>query len=127
MGHVPTAMEPPWYMARTVPRQSGTLWAFLGIVAACWMLAVLFAYFNMDAAGSNAASMFVYGSAGVAVIVWFVVIVLLGGLPGRIAKQRGHPQQDAIRICGWVGWFTLGIFWLIALIWAHTNDIRASR
>ena len=48
------------------------------------------------------------------------VIVVLGGLPGKIALQRGHHQAEAINICGWAGLIT-GVFWLIALVWAHTQ------
>jgi Protein of unknown function (DUF3302) len=44
---------------------------------------------------------------------------ILGGLPGKIALKRGHPQADAIRACGWLGLATLGILWPIALIWAY--------
>jgi len=29
-----------------------------------------------------------------------VVIYKLGSLPGSIARSRGHPQADAINICG---------------------------
>ena len=51
----------------------------------------------------------------------FVVYLLfvLGGLPGRIAKQRNHPQADAIRIMGWLGLLTAGIVWGVALVWAY--------
>lgn len=55
----------------------------------------------------------------IAVTIW--LIVLLGSMPGKIAKQRGHPQADAIRILGWVGVFTLGIAWFVALVWAYTR------
>jgi hypothetical protein len=61
-----------------------------------------------------------------ALIVLLVIAVSLVGialalaaLPGRIATQRGHPQADAIRICGWLGLLTLGVLWPIALIWAY--------
>ena len=30
------------------------------------------------------------------------VIYKLGSLPGSIARSRGHPQADAINICGWM-------------------------
>lgn len=52
-------------------------------------------------------------------LIW--LLIFLGGLPGRIAKERGHPQQDAINICGWIGICTGGLFWIIALIWAYTK------
>ncbi len=52
-----------------------------------------------------------------AVGVW----VLLGMVPGRIARARQHPQADAISICGWWGVITLGLLLPIAWIWAYTN------
>jgi hypothetical protein len=39
-------------------------------------------------------------------------------MPGNIAKQRGHPQADAVNVLGWIGVITLGLAWPIALIWA---------
>lgn len=47
--------------------------------------------------------------------------VFLGALPGRIAADRGHPQADAIRVTGWLGLLTMGLFFPIALIWAYTR------
>lgn len=45
----------------------------------------------------------------------------LGMLPGRIAARRGHPQADAIRVCGWWGALTLGILMPLAFVWAYTR------
>lgn len=55
----------------------------------------------------------------VAVVIWLVV--LLGPLPGKIARERGHPQADAIVVLGWIGLITLGVAWLVALVWAYTR------
>ena len=55
----------------------------------------------------------------IALVIWLVV--LLGPMPGRIAKRRGHPQADAIAVLGWVGVVTLGLAWPIALVWAYTR------
>lgn len=52
-----------------------------------------------------------------AVAVW----VILGMLPGRIARQRRHPQADAISVCGWWGVITFGLLLPIAYIWAYTD------
>ena len=46
------------------------------------------------------------------------IICFLGALPGRVARQRNHPQADAIRITGWLGLLTGGIVWCGALVWA---------
>ena len=48
--------------------------------------------------------------------------VALGLWPGRIAKQRNHPQADAINVCSWLGILSLGLLWPIAMIWAHTRS-----
>jgi len=50
-----------------------------------------------------------------AVAVW----VALAVMPGRIAKERGHRQADAVRICGYWGAITLGLLMPIAFIWAY--------
>lgn len=49
------------------------------------------------------------------------ILVILGMMPGRIARQRNHPQADAINICGWWGVLTMGILLPLAYIWAYTN------
>ena len=64
------------------------------------------------------------------VILWsfFIVLVglavaallILGLAPGWIAKSRGHPSWEAIRLCGFIG-LLLWPCWLIALIWAYTG------
>ena len=50
-------------------------------------------------------------------------LVALAILPGRIARQRKHPQADAIRVCGWWGVLTLGILLPLAYIWAYTHSV----
>ena len=52
-----------------------------------------------------------------AVGIW----VILGMMPGRIARNRNHPQADAINVCGWWGVITMGILLPLAFIWAYTN------
>ena len=49
------------------------------------------------------------------------VVVILGLMPGRIARQRNHPQADAINVCAWVGVITLGLLLPVAYVWAFTN------
>lgn len=46
---------------------------------------------------------------------------MLGAFPGRIARQRNHPQAEAIAVCGWWGAITMGILSPIAFIWAYSN------
>ena len=45
--------------------------------------------------------------------------LVLAGLPGRIARDRKHPQAEAITVCGWLGLLT-GVVWIVALVWAYT-------
>jgi hypothetical protein len=54
------------------------------------------------------------------------IAVKLGGLPGKIAKSRNHPQADAINVCAWLGLITLGVAWPIALVWAYTRPAQAA-
>ena len=55
-----------------------------------------------------------------AVVIWLVV--LLGSMPGKIAKDRGHPQADAVNVLGWIGVITLGLAWPFALVWAYIRS-----
>jgi ABC-type Fe3+ transport system permease subunit len=55
--------------------------------------------------------------AAAAVAGW----VVLGMMPGRIARERKHPQSDAIAVCGWWGVITMGLLLPLAFIWAYTN------
>jgi hypothetical protein len=47
--------------------------------------------------------------------------IILGMLPGKIARQRNHPQAEAINVCGWWGVITMGVLLPLAFIWAYTN------
>ena len=49
----------------------------------------------------------------VLIAVATVIIVFLGQLPGRIARQRAHPQAAAINVADWLGLATLGLLWPI--------------
>ena len=52
-----------------------------------------------------------------AVAAW----VMLARAPGQIARQRNHPQADAIAACGWWGAITLDLLLPVAFIWAYTD------
>ena len=54
----------------------------------------------------------------VAIVVAWVVLAML---PGKMAKQRNHPQADAINVGGWLGALLGGVFWPLAFIWAFTK------
>ena len=63
--------------------------------------------------------------------VILVVMVLLGiwiyvelaKLPGKKARERGHPQADAINVLSWIGLLLGVVPWVIALVWAHMRPI----
>ncbi len=55
--------------------------------------------------------------AAIVVGIW----VMLGMMPGKIARERNHPQAEAINVCGWWGVITLGILLPLAFIWAYTK------
>jgi hypothetical protein len=69
---------------------------------------------------------------GLDYFAWAVLIILLvtivafwiilAMLPGKIARQREHPQADAINVSGWLGALAMGIFWPLALIWAFSKS-----
>lgn len=45
------------------------------------------------------------------------VVILILGLPGKIAIARKHPEAEAVNLMGWVG-FLGAVPWIQALIWA---------
>ena len=57
----------------------------------------------------------------VSVICIAGVMVSLAQMPGKTARDRGHPQAEAINLAGWLGLLmTLGVVWVVAMIWART-------
>ena len=60
-------------------------------------------------------------------IIFSVIVIVVGvikvhELPGEIAKRKGHPQAEAIRICSLLGLIVFP-FWMIALIWAYIKPV----
>jgi len=54
-------------------------------------------------------------------LLLILIYVGLGSFPGKKARERGHPQADAINVLGWIG-LLLGVApWLVALVWAYTR------
>lgn len=60
----------------------------------------------------------------VLLVAVLAALVALAMAPGRIARNRNHPQADAINVCGWWGIITLGILLPIAYIWAYTRPME---
>jgi len=55
-----------------------------------------------------------------------LIYIELASMPGKTARERGHPQADAISTLGWIG-LLLGIApWLIAMVWARTQPLQAT-
>ena len=49
------------------------------------------------------------------------IYMVLAAIPGNKARERGHPQADAINVLGWFGLMFGLVPWVIALVWAHTK------
>lgn len=56
-----------------------------------------------------------------AAAIWLVV--LIGNIPGNMARAANHPQAEAISLLAWVGLLTMGLGWFIALVWAKAKPM----
>ena len=61
------------------------------------------------------------------VLIGLWVFVELARLPGAKARERAHPQSEAIHVLGWLGLPFGGVPWLIALVWAYKTPLQAER
>lgn len=62
---------------------------------------------------------------------WIVLVILVasatamifiaGSLPGHIARTRGHPWVQGVRMAGWITLFLAFPLWPLALIWAYVD------
>jgi hypothetical protein len=48
---------------------------------------------------------------------FMAALVLVLGLPGRIAYARKHPEAEAVNLMGWLGFLAV-VPWIQALLWA---------
>jgi len=61
-------------------------------------------------------------------LIFFSVIIIVLGIikihtyPGKIAKERKHPQTDAIEVTSLLG-LLIFPFWMMALIWAYSGAV----
>lgn len=65
------------------------------------------------------------------IAAWIVLLVLVvsavamifiaGSLPGHVARTRGHPQEQAVRMAGWITLFLALPLWPVAMIWAYLD------
>jgi ABC-type uncharacterized transport system YnjBCD permease subunit len=51
----------------------------------------------------------------------FYIFIYIHDLPYRTAKQRNHPNQEAIHYACWLSLFTLHAIWPLVYIWAVTK------
>jgi hypothetical protein len=59
----------------------------------------------------------------VLVLLVIGIYMALAKIPGQTARERGHPQADAINVLGWIG-LLLGLApWVVALVWAHMKTV----
>jgi len=62
------------------------------------------------------------------ILIFFAIIIIVWGIymiheyPGKVAKQRKHPQTRAIEVTAVMGLLIFPL-WILALIWAHSNAI----
>jgi hypothetical protein len=61
---------------------------------------------------------FALGILIVAILMVIYVFIYIHDIPHRIAKQRGHPQAEAIHVACWLSLFTLHALWPIVFMWA---------
>jgi hypothetical protein len=58
------------------------------------------------------------------IVIAVAILLLVGAIPGQIARGRGHLNATAINVCGWVG-LVVWPAWFIGLIWAFTGPDRS--
>jgi hypothetical protein len=55
--------------------------------------------------------------------IW--IYVEMAKFPGQKARERGHPQADAINVLSWIGLLFGAVPWVVALVWAHMQPVGA--
>ena len=63
----------------------------------------------------------------VIIVVGIWLIVIIGNVPGNIARAADHPQAEAISYLAWIGLLTLGVGWFMALVWAKAKPFTNNR
>ena len=64
-------------------------------------------------------------------LIFFAVIVIILGIikihtyPGKIAKERNHPQFEAIEVTSLLGLLIFPL-WMAALVWAYSGAVVGS-
>ncbi len=56
--------------------------------------------------------------------IFAIIVLLVSALVIWIAKNRNHPQADAINVASWLGLlFTGGILWILAMVWSRMDPL----
>lgn len=63
----------------------------------------------------------------VLILTALTAFIVLARLPGKVARNRNHPQAEAIAVAGWLGALMMGVFWPLALVWAFTIPAGRNR
>lgn len=64
-------------------------------------------------------------------LIFFAVITIVLGIikihtyPGKIAKERNHPQAEAIEVTSLLGLIMFPL-WMAALVWAYSGAVVGS-
>lgn len=53
----------------------------------------------------------------VLLLAW--IYMTLAAIPGQKARERSHPQAEAINVLGWIGLLFGAVPWVVALVWAY--------
>ena len=51
----------------------------------------------------------------------FYLFIFVHDLPHKIAKERDHPQAEAIGVAQWLALFTLEALWPLVFMWAVSH------
>ena len=67
----------------------------------------------------QAADFVAFFAMGVVFCGMIYLVIWLGDLPGKIARERSHPQVAAVTALSWLGLlFTGGVAYIAAFVWA---------
>ena len=68
-----------------------------------------------------------FGAMAVVFCAIIYLVIWLGDMPAKIAKQRNHPQVASVQAMSWFGLlFTGGILWIVAVVWAYYDYATAA-
>jgi Protein of unknown function (DUF3302) len=57
----------------------------------------------------------------VVIVSIIAAVLVVGALPGWVARRRNHPAEQAVRVAGWVTLICGFVLWPVAMIWAYVD------